>query len=153
MSEHEEEQPKRSFKVEDRRRFAAAGQEQLVQPDDTPAAPAPDANRTAAAASGSGAAAETEHSRAVEMNFATFIIGLSTQALAHLGEIEDPTQGQRHIDLVAARQLIDILGILQTKTKGNLDEGESNLLEHCLYDLRMKYVEVVRHQQRPPGSA
>jgi hypothetical protein len=69
---------------------------------------------------------------------------LSAQALAHLGEIPDPMHQAVRIDLEAARQVIDILGLLREKTKGNLDSAESPLLESVLYDLRMKYVERVR---------
>jgi hypothetical protein len=47
-------------------------------------------------------------------------------------------------DLGAARQIIDILGILREKTRGNLDRGEEKLLEEILYDLRIRYVEAVK---------
>ena len=76
-----------------------------------------------------------------EMNFSTFAIGLITQALILLGEVPDPSAPGAPADLAAAKQLIDILGILQAKTKGNLDEAEAGLLEHALYDLRMKFVQ------------
>jgi hypothetical protein len=89
----------------------------------------------------------------LELNFSTFVISLSTQVLAQLGELEDPVQGPTGVDLVGAKQLIDILGILKEKTKGNLDESEKALLDHCLYDLRMKYVELARHLQAPTGPA
>jgi hypothetical protein len=73
------------------------------------------------------------------------VISLCTQALAHLGEIPDPATGTISADLTGARQLIDILAMLQEKTRGNLDADESSLLEQALYDLRIKYVE---HAQR-----
>ena len=92
-----------------------------------------DAQRVAAA--GSGAA------HGPEINFPTFVISLSTQALAHLGEIPDPTDGALRVELIGARQLIDILAMLKDKTRGNLDGDEAALLDHALYDLRMKYVE------------
>ncbi len=50
-------------------------------------------------------------------------------------------QGRTVVDLEGARQFIDILGILQDKTRGNLDAREAALLDGALYDLRMKYVE------------
>jgi hypothetical protein len=64
--------------------------------------------------------------------------------LAHLGEIPHPIDNQVAVDLAGAKELIDILGILKDKTQGNLDASESTLLEHMLYDLRIKYVEHAR---------
>jgi hypothetical protein len=78
------------------------------------------------------------------VTFSTFVLGLSTQALVHLGEIADPASSQVSTDLVAAKQVIDILGMLEAKTQGNLDQAEQGLVESMLYDLRMKYVELMR---------
>ncbi len=78
------------------------------------------------------------------MTFSTFVMGLTTQALMHLGEIADPVNQQVGCDLPAAKQMIDLLGILRDKTKGNLDAAEEQLLGTMLYDLRMRYVEVSR---------
>lgn len=74
------------------------------------------------------------------VNFAGFLIGLASSALMHLGEYSDPSGGAPKIDLPAARQTIDLLGLLECKTKGNLDHEEEELLKHLLYDLRVKYV-------------
>ena len=79
-----------------------------------------------------------------EINFSTFIISLSTQALMHLGEIADPQSGKVNKDIPVAKQMIDIIGMLKDKTKGNLNAGEDRLTEDILYDLRMKYVEAVK---------
>ena len=79
-----------------------------------------------------------------ELNFSTFIISLSTQAFVLLGEIPDPLTKESRADLGAARQMIDILGIVQEKTRGNLDKAESELLEGLLYDLRLRFVERAR---------
>ncbi len=70
-------------------------------------------------------------------------MGLSTQALMHLGEIPDP-EAPHGPDLPAAKQMIDLLGILREKTTGNLEAAEEQLLSSMLYDLRMRYVEVSR---------
>jgi hypothetical protein len=78
-------------------------------------------------------------------NFSSFILGLSTQALMYLGEIPDPQDGKAHQDLSAAKQFIDILGILKEKTTGNLDRGETELLDHILFDLRMRYVKLKKN--------
>jgi len=78
------------------------------------------------------------------MSFSTFLVGLSTEALVALGEMPDPVTGKRHRDLGAARQFIDIIGILRDKTRGNLDREEQNLIEAILFELRMKYVELAK---------
>lgn len=74
-----------------------------------------------------------------EINFATFIFSLNSSALVHLGVIEDPATGQKK-SLPMAKQTIDILGVLEEKTRGNLTEDEENLLKHILSDLRLMYV-------------
>jgi hypothetical protein len=71
-------------------------------------------------------------------------MSLSTEALVHLGEMADPSSGQAQRDLAMAQQLIDILGMLREKTRGNLDHDEQALLDAILFDLRMKYVEIAR---------
>jgi hypothetical protein len=76
-----------------------------------------------------------------EMTFGTFLVGLSTQALMLLGDIPDPQTGKPERDLVGAQQLIDIIGMLEQKTRGNLDRDEAQLIEAILYELRMKYVD------------
>ena len=142
MGSDEDKQEKRGFKVEDRRRFSDTGEarsDAAERPSDT-ARPAP------AVESAPTAAPElSEHEDApFEITFSTFVLSLSTQALAHLGEIPNPLDNRAAVDLGAAKQLIDILGILQSKTTGNLDKTESGLLESVLYDLRIRYVERVR---------
>ena len=69
------------------------------------------------------------------------MVGLSSQALFHLGEIVDPQAGGPQVDLPAAQQLIDIVGMLKDKTRGNLDQNEQALIDEILFELRMKYVE------------
>jgi hypothetical protein len=82
--------------------------------------------------------------QAAEITFGTFLVSLSTQALMLLGDIPDPQSGRPQQDLVAAQQLIDIIGMLQQKTSGNLDREEAQLIDAILYELRMKYVERAR---------
>src|SRR5262249_47815461 len=101
--------------------------------------PAPAAPAAPGAEPGAGGPSPDE-----PVSFSTFILGLSTQALLHLGDIESPVSGQVERDLGAARHVIDILGILEAKTKNNLEQAEERLLEAVLYDLRMRYVELVR---------
>ena len=74
------------------------------------------------------------------LDFSTFILSLSTSVLLHLGELPDPDTQSTESNLSMARQSLDLLGMLQDKTRGNLTDDESKLLENLLYDLRMKYV-------------
>lgn len=74
------------------------------------------------------------------MSFGVFISSLSMQALSALGEMPPPGTQAAEIDLEQARYLIDILGMLQEKTRGNLSPEEEQALEGVLYELRTKYV-------------
>jgi hypothetical protein len=78
-----------------------------------------------------------------EVTFSTFVYSLSTSSLVHLGEIPEPISQKMDKNLPLAKQTIDILGILQEKTKGNLTQEEENLLNSFLYDLRMRYVKAM----------
>ena len=73
-------------------------------------------------------------------DFSMFLSTLSMQAMMALGEVPHPATNAPQEDLEQARYLIDILGMLQEKTKGNLTPEEASLLEGVLYELRMKYV-------------
>lgn len=75
-----------------------------------------------------------------EVNFATFVFSLSSSALLHFGEVPDPTTGLKKKNLPMAKHTVDILGMLEEKTKGNLTDDEGELLKNILYDLRMRYV-------------
>jgi Domain of unknown function (DUF1844) len=147
----EEKDSSRGFRVTDRRRFSDEGEARQVegearqvegearQVDEAPEPfPAPDPSAQEPAAHGIGTSPEEP------VSFSTFVLGLSTQALLHLGEIDDPATGRVERDLAAAKHVIDILGILKDKTRRNLEQAEERLLEAVLYDLRMKYVEIVR---------
>ena len=73
-------------------------------------------------------------------SFAQFISGLATQVLISLGEVENPMTGRREADLAQAQHTIDLLQLLQEKTKGNLTPQEDNFLTNVLHDLRLRYV-------------
>lgn len=79
------------------------------------------------------------------MDFSTFVLSLASSAMVNLGVVEGPTSAKTEPDLVAARQLIDIIGVLEEKTRGNLSESEEKLLKSLLYDLRVQYCDA---QQR-----
>jgi hypothetical protein len=75
-----------------------------------------------------------------EVNFSSFLLSISSSILLHLGEIADPQSGEKKKDLALAKQSIDIISLLKDKTKGNLTQEEEKLLDHLLYDLRMRFV-------------
>ncbi len=82
-----------------------------------------------------------------EFTFPSLVLSLSTSALMHLGVAprgEDDPPKEQPVNLPAARQVIDILEMLHEKTRGNLDEEESRLLEQALHDLQMRFVETKR---------
>lgn len=119
---------RRGFRVTDRRRFSAADD---PAPPEAPAAPPPAEPAPASAGE-------------APVTFTTFVLGLGTQTLVHLGEIVDPATGGVQRDLPAAKHMIDMLGVLRDKTQNNLDPGESEILESMLYDLRLRYVALIR---------
>jgi hypothetical protein len=81
------------------------------------------------------------------ISFAQFILSLGTTAAVHFGDLPDPVSGEPgEANLVAASQMIDVLAMLQEKTRGNLDPAEAKLLDDLLYDLRMRFVQA---QQQP----
>lgn len=76
------------------------------------------------------------------VDFTTFVLSLVHSALVHLGEAPSDDGGAPRKNLPLARQTIDLLGILQEKTKNNLTGDEERLLDQALFDLRMRFVEV-----------
>ena len=79
------------------------------------------------------------------MTFQTLVFSLSTTAMLQLGFLSNPETGKKEKNLPAAKQTIDILQILQEKTKGNLTSEESQLLEASLYDLKMTYLKATNN--------
>jgi Domain of unknown function (DUF1844) len=131
----DEERDERSFTVSDRR--FSARRESDDRPSERPQSAASSTERPTQAPPQEDA----PHATAAEgMNFASFLISLGTQAFMHLGDIPNPLTQQREKDLPAAKQMIDLLGILQTKTQGNLTADEERLLQQLLLDLRLRYV-------------
>lgn len=79
------------------------------------------------------------------IDFGTFLISVGSSALIHMGEAPDPVSGEKQPpNLPLAQQSIDLLALLQEKTKGNLTADEDRFLTTLLYDLRMKYVQAVK---------
>lgn len=138
MASEEGKQESKGFTVQDRRRFSPETGEAREEATDSP-------NETTAAVKPTEApASETAQEPLPGINFSTFIISLSTQALMHLGEITNPISGQIDPDVPAAKQMIDMLAMIREKTSGNLNANEDRLMQDILFDLRMKYVEAVK---------
>ena len=78
------------------------------------------------------------------ISFSTFILGLASTTLIHLGDAPDPETGQRSPNLELARQSLDLLELLERKTKGNLTQEEQRLFQSLLTDLRLKFVNLSR---------
>jgi hypothetical protein len=127
----------RGFRVTDRRRFSDSGESRPASAEPAPPVAAAEPAATPPAHEGASTADEP-------VTFSTFILGLSTQALLHLGDMPNPATGRVERDLLAAKHVIDILGILRDKTRGNVEPAEEGLLDSMLYDLRMRYVALVR---------
>jgi hypothetical protein len=90
--------------------------------------------------------------RELEVTFERFLASLYMSAMLQLGLMHEQG-GQPRVDLIAARQSIDTLGLIAEKTKGNLTAAEQNFLQNCLYELRMAYVEVTNALARAPQPA
>ena len=129
------------FKVADRRLFTAEGDLR----ETTPSEPARDMGMPTLDASPQVASQPEED---MPMTFEALIFSLSTTALLQLGMAPHPETGKQEMDLPSAKQTIDILEMLQQKTRGNLTADEGQLLEECLYDLKMTYVKSLQASKR-----
>ena len=79
------------------------------------------------------------------ISFPAFVLSLAHTAAVHFGDIPDPVTGEPgQPNLQAAQQMIDILSLLEQKTRGNLSAEERQLLEQILYELRMRYLDAVK---------
>ena len=142
MAAEEEKQQGKGFTVQDRRRFSSETGEAREDGVEAQEAANQASQQTTAAQERVESAAQAN--ARPEIDFSTFVISLSTQALMHLGEISNPISGEVEADISVAKQMIDILGMLCEKTRGNLNASEAQLMESILFDLRMKYVEAVK---------
>ncbi len=141
MATDEEKREEKGFTVQDRRRFSPETGEARDTAPETPSSATDEAGKGQRVAD---AATQSQQEHLPEISFSTFVISLSTQALMQLGEIKNPLSEKLETDIAGAKQMIDILGMLQEKTRGNLATDEQSLIEDILFDLRMKYVEAVK---------
>jgi hypothetical protein len=83
------------------------------------------------------------------ITFAAFVLSLAHTAAVHFGDVADPISGKTaEANLAAAQQMIDILALLEEKTRGNLTAEERQLLDQLLYELRLRYVEAGKPASR-----
>jgi uncharacterized protein DUF1844 len=122
---------KGGFTVTDRRSFSDTGEARPKEAVAPPPAEAP----------GPGAPAPDGAPTLPAVDFHTFVLSLGSSALLHLGELEHPDVGAPQKDLPLAKHTIDILVMLEEKTRGNLTAAEEKLIASLLYDLRLRYVE------------
>jgi Domain of unknown function (DUF1844) len=169
----DEDQP--NFKVTDRRLFNPDGSPRDLPPEEKPEPevvasqePAPAAAAAAATAQAQAAPeaeasatqaetppdAEEEFSEAElaeardPASFVSFIMSIASNAASSLGMMEHPVTHQREVDVELGKHWIDVLGMLQKKTAGNLTSQEKRMLEGLLADLRMQYVSLVNSPQQ-----
>lgn len=121
---------------------AQAEKQRLAEQSKPKAQPAGEAG----AAAGAGA---RQPGQLPPANFETLMSTLVTQALFAMGAIADPRTGQRYQNLDLARHHIDMLGVLEEKTKGNLTEDEDAALASTVYELRNRYVQIANAARGP----
>ncbi len=132
------EQDSQGFTVKDKRTFTEDGTprgeaespETQKKADSEPFKVMEDARPAEEAPPGAGA----------KIDFPSYILSYYTQGLVLLGEVPNPYTNKKEEDLEAARHTVDILSMLQEKTKGNLAQEEGQLLDSVLYELRMKFM-------------
>ena len=87
-----------------------------------------------------------------EVTFVGFVLSLAHTAAFHFGDVPDPVSGNAgQVNLAAAQQIIEILALLEEKTRGNLTAEERQLLEQIVYELRLRYVEATKGTPQEPS--
>jgi hypothetical protein len=128
------EQDEQGFKITDKRGFQEDGKASDASAD----------MKEAPAGASSSAAAKTPTEQELPprppIDFPSYLLSYYTQGLVLLGEVPNPYTNKKEEDVEAARHTIDILTMLEQKTKGNLTKEEQQLLETVLYELRMKFM-------------
>ncbi|HJY28373.1 MAG TPA: DUF1844 domain-containing protein [Pyrinomonadaceae bacterium] len=161
-----EEQP--NFKVTDRRLFNADGSPRDLPPEEKPEPQVSVAAEAAAAAKAAESQAQPEPAPTTEAeaepeeelteaeleearnpaSFVAFIMSIASNAASALGMMEHPVTHQREVDVELGKHWIDVLGMLQKRTAGNVSPQEKRMLEGLLADLRMQYVSLVNSPQQ-----
>jgi hypothetical protein len=134
-----EEKKESEFKVVDKRRYSSEGEklDDAVRSErETPVSP----KQTSAPEPKNTKASDASKSES-QLDFASFLMSLAHQTLVLLGQAPNPETNQMSENIEAAKQTIDILGMLEEKTKGNISKDEELLFTELLSSLRMAYVQ------------
>ena len=84
-----------------------------------------------------------------QLSFTAFVLSLASTAAIHFGDLPDPVSGEQpELNLDGAAQMIEILALMEQKTRGNLTAEEREILNQVLYELRMRFVEARGEGQR-----
>ncbi|MFN4896878.1 MAG: DUF1844 domain-containing protein [Pseudomonadota bacterium] len=134
----------KSFQVVDKRRFDASGHERDAEGEATTKISAsstePESTKTGSVSPGFTMSEATGNDDSEPVAFTSFIMSLATQVLVQLGEMPPPQGMEIPLDLESARQTIDIMAMLQRRTKGNLSPEESRFMEEVLHSLRISFI-------------
>ncbi len=131
-----------AFTVTDRRAFDASGERKEQGAEPSPAPPASTAANPAPQP-------QSEPRALPPADFATLVLSLGSSAIMYLGEEAEGKRVERNLPM--AKHAIDLLCVLEEKTKGNLSGEEDHILESLLFDLRLRYVEALKGS--PTGGA
>lgn len=127
------------FKVTDKRRFTTEGESKQEPDDSEKEAPRQEERQASRPEEPRTGSDKAEAPR--PLDFSTFILSLANTALFQLGFIKTSESEEVRQDLPAARQTIDILAMLEEKTRGNLTDQEKKIITETLFQLRMAFVE------------
>jgi hypothetical protein len=131
---------KKDFTIKDRRIFSQENQDKAEKTEDKVEKDKPDEPEAKEPKKDSLPDDMEAEACLPEINFPTFIMSLNASALFNLGVLENPATGKQEKNLPLAKQTIDILCMLEEKTRGNLSKDEDLMLKNILYDLRIIYV-------------
>jgi hypothetical protein len=141
-----EEKKDKSYVIRDKRIFAETGDVRRNEETPTEAKPLETQSEPKWQETEKESSEFSQEEAFPEVNFVNFVLSLSTTAMYHFGDFPDPISQKAQRNLAAAKQTVDILGMLRSKTEGNLDDNEKSLLDGLLFELRMRYV---KEKDRP----
>jgi hypothetical protein len=137
----EEPEQEKEFKITDKRRFTSEGQTKAREPDEEKKSKPDEPSAASAAAEEVKQEEPEQEEQHRPIDFTAFVVSLANTALFQLGLIKIPGSEEPKKDLQGARQTIDLMALLEEKTKGNLTEQEAKILKETLFQLRMAFVE------------
>jgi hypothetical protein len=154
MSSENDKTRDKTFQVVDKRRFDSTGHERNAETIATvevknqfgPPSPSASAEHAAPSSDASQISANftmqgsPQTNEAESVAFTSFVMSLATQVLVQVGEMQPPQGMNIPIDFESARQTIDILSMLQRRTKGNLSAEEARFMEEILHSLRVSFI-------------